>query len=160
MHLFWGDTYERVSANMAEIKAMAARHGRENDIGFGMRLQIVCPRDRGRGLGLRARAGEPCQRRAEGVREGALRNLRGRELAASGEVIERNLFTGITKVRPGAGIAVVGTPEQCADTLQDFIDLGCHSLCLSGYLHDEEAERFGKWVMPILRERNRDRMAA
>ena len=38
-----------------------------------------------------------------------------RELAAQGEVIERNLWTGITQVRPGAGIAVVGTPEQCAD---------------------------------------------
>ena len=55
---------------------------------------------------------------------------------------------------------VVGTPEQCAATLQDFIDLGCHSFCLSGYLHDEEAERFGKWVMPILRDRNRERMMA
>ena len=63
-------------------------------------------------------------------------------------------------MRPGAGIAVVGNPEQCADTLQKFIDLGCHSFCLSGYLHDEEAERFGKWVMPILRERNRERMLA
>ncbi len=42
VHLFWGDTYERIRANMAEIKGMAARHGRENDIGFGMRLQVVC----------------------------------------------------------------------------------------------------------------------
>ena len=87
-------------------------------------------------------------------------NRRVRELAATGDVIEKNLFTGITKVRPGAGIAVVGTPEQCADTLQNFIDLGCHSFCLSGYLHDEEAERFGKWVMPLLRDRNRERMLA
>ena len=87
-------------------------------------------------------------------------NRRVRELAASGEMIEPHLWTGITQVRPGAGIAVVGDPEQCADTLQNFIDLGCHSFCLSGYLHDEEAERFGKWVMPILRERNRERMLA
>ena len=87
-------------------------------------------------------------------------NRRVRELAAIGEVIEKNLWTGITQVRPGAGIAIVGTPEQCADTLQNFIDLGCHSFCLSGYLHDEEAERFGKWVMPILRARNAERMLA
>ena len=68
--------------------------------------------------------------------------------------------SGGALVRPGAGIAVVGNPEQCADVLQKFIDLGCHSFCLSGYLHDEEAEGFGKWVMPILRERNGGRMAA
>jgi alkanesulfonate monooxygenase len=44
VHLFWGDTYERIRANMAEIRAMAAKHGRENTIGFGMRLQIICRR--------------------------------------------------------------------------------------------------------------------
>ena len=39
-------------------------------------------------------------------------NRRVRELAATGEIIERNLLTGITQVRPGAGIAVVGTPSS------------------------------------------------
>ena len=67
---------------------------------------------------------------------------------------------GITKVRPGAGIAVVGNPAQCAEMLQQFIDAGCHSFCLSGYLHDEEAERFGRLVRPILAEHNRGRLAA
>ena len=70
------------------------------------------------------------------------------------------LWTGITRVRPGAGIAVVGNPAQCADTLQQFIDAGCHSFCLSGYLHDVEAERFGRLVRPILAENNRGRLAA
>ncbi|MBR1199298.1 hypothetical protein JQ634_26970 [Bradyrhizobium sp. AUGA SZCCT0240] len=59
-----------------------------------------------------------------------------------------------------AGIAVVGNPAQCADTLQQFIDAGCHSFCLSGYLHDEEAERFGRMIRPILAENNRGRLAA
>jgi len=58
------------------------------------------------------------------------------------------------------GIAVVGNPSQCADTLQQFIGAGCHSFCLSGYLHDEEAERFGRLVRPILAENNRGRLAA
>jgi hypothetical protein len=31
---------------------------------------------------------------------------------------------------------------------------------LSGYLHDEEAERFGRLVRPILAETNRGRIAA
>ena len=63
-----------------------------------------------------------------------------------------HLWTGIPKVRPGAGIAVVGNPQQCAATPQQFIDAGCHSFCLSGNLHDEEAERFGRLVRPILAE--------
>src|SRR6478735_7389318 len=164
VHLFWGDTYERIRSNMAEIRTMAAAHGRENDIGFGMRLQIVCRETEEEAWdfahGLVAHASEAQKAFVKERFATSEANRRVRELAAAGEVIEKNLFTGITKVRPGAGIAVVGTPEQCADTLQDFIDLGCHSFCLSGYLHDEEAERFGKWVMPILRERNRGRILA
>ncbi len=164
MHLFWGDTYERIRTNMAVIRGMAARHGRENDIGFGMRLQIVCRETEKEAWEFAHElVGHASEAQKAFVKERfatSEANRRVRELAAQGEVIERNLWTGITQVRPGAGIAVVGTPEQCAETLQDFIDLGCHSFCLSGYLHDEEAERFGKWVMPILRERNRERMLA
>ena len=58
------------------------------------------------------------------------------------------------------GICVVGNPEQCAATLQQFIDAGCHSFCLSGYLHDEEAERFGRLIRPLLAQHNAGRMAA
>ena len=39
-----------------------------------------------------------------------------------------------------------------------YIDIGCHSFCLSGYLHDDEAIRFGKWVKPILEEKNPERL--
>ena len=164
VHLFWGDTYDRIRENMAVIRGMAAQHGREDKIGFGMRLQIICREteqeawDFAHNLVDHASEAQKVFVKERFATSEA--NRRVRELASTGDVIERNLFTGITKVRPGAGIAVVGTPEQCADTLQDFIDLGCHSFCLSGYLHDEEAERFGKWVMPILRERNRERMLA
>ena len=164
VHLFWGDTYERIRANMAEIKGMAARHGREKDIGFGMRLQIVCRKTEKEAWEFAHElVGHASEAQKAFVRERfatSEANRRVRELAAGGEVIERNLWTGITQVRPGAGIAIVGDPEQCAATLQDFIDLGCHSFCLSGYLHDEEAERFGKWVMPLLRDRNRERLPA
>ena len=76
------------------------------------------------------------------------------------DLIEPHLWTGLTKVRPGAGVAIVGNPQQVAGVLQNFIDLGCQSFCLSGYLHDEEATRFGRWVRPILLERNKGRMQA
>ncbi len=164
VHLFWGDTYERIRANMAEIRQMAAAHGRETEIGFGMRLQVVCRETEKEAWdfahGLVAHASEAQKAFVKERFATSEANRRVRELAAIGETIEKNLWTGITQVRPGAGIAVVGDPEQCADTLQKFIDLGCHSFCLSGYLHDEEAERFGKWIMPLLRARNPGRMLA
>src|SRR6185369_1392022 len=42
VHLFWGDHPDRIAADRVKIRALAAKYGRENDIGFGMRLQIIC----------------------------------------------------------------------------------------------------------------------
>ena len=82
-------------------------------------------------------------------------NTRMKELAQIKDgMLGPNLWSGISTVRAGAGVAVVGDPEQCAATWQQFIDVGCHSFCLSGYLHDTEAERFGRLVRPLLLERN------
>lgn len=165
VHLFWGDTCEQIAANMREIRRLAARHRRQDLIGFGMRLQIVCRE-------TESEAWDAANELVRDVTEAQTRyikthfatsvaNRRVQELARThGDLIAPHLWTGITKVRPGAGIAVVGNPRQCADTLQQFIDLGCHSFCLSGYLHDAEAERFARLVRPLLMERNETRMRA
>jgi alkanesulfonate monooxygenase len=142
---------------------MAARHGRAHEIGFGMRLQMCCRE-------TEEEAWAAAHALLEGVTESqtdfirryygsSAANRRVQQLAQEhGELIAPHLWTGITRVRPGAGIVVVGNPQQCADTLQQFIDLGCHSFCLSGYLHDDEARRFARWVRPLLAQRNPGRM--
>ena len=165
VHLFWGDTPDRIAANMRDIRALAAAHGRAEDIGFGMRLQIVCREtEEAAWDAAHELVRDTTEGQARYIREhyaSSAANRRVQELARThGELIAPHLWTGITRVRPGAGIAIVGNPEQCAATLQQFIDLGCHSFCLSGYLHDAEAERFARLVRPILAERNRGRMAA
>jgi len=163
VHLFWGDTVETIAANMATIRGLAAQHGREDQIGFGMRLQIICRE-------TESMAWQAAEALMVGVSDAqtefirrhyasSAANQRVQELAKThGELIAPHLWTGITRVRPGAGIVVVGDPQQCAQTLQQFIDIGCHSFCLSGYLHDEEASRFAQMVRPLLARQNPGRM--
>jgi alkanesulfonate monooxygenase len=144
---------------------MARAHDREDAIGFGMRLQVICRESEADAWEaadqLVRHATERQRREIQTLYNKSEANLRVQQLAREhGDLLLPHLWTGITKVRPGAGIAVVGNPEQCADTLQQFIDAGCHSFCLSGYLHDEEAERFGRLIRPILAEKNRNRWAA
>jgi alkanesulfonate monooxygenase len=163
VHLFWGDHPDRIAADMARIRALAAKYGREKQIGFGMRLQIIC-REREDDAWqaahtLIASAGKEHQERIKAAFANSAANKRQKELGES-DLLMPHLWTGITKVRSGAGVTIVGNPQQCADTLQKFIDVGCHSFCLSGYLHDAEAERFGRLVLPLLRARNGERMAA
>jgi alkanesulfonate monooxygenase len=42
VHLFWGDYPERIGEQIKEMRARAAKYGRENELRFAMRLQIVC----------------------------------------------------------------------------------------------------------------------
>ena len=165
VHLFWGDTYERIEANIAAIRALADKHGRGHEIGFGMRLQIVCREteteawDAARALVSSVTDRHTARLRSQVASSAA--NARVQELAATyGDTIEENLWTGITRIRPGAGIAIVGDPQQCARVLQRYIDLGCDSFCLSGYFHDEEATRFARLVRPIIERQNPGRLGA
>ena len=155
VHLFWGDLPERIEQNISELKQRAADFDREHELNFGMRLQIICRETQQEAV----QAAETLiEHIPEAMREKLKRrvanseaNKRVQELAADkGDWITPHLWSGLTRFRPGAGITVVGSPDQCAATLQQFIDVGCTSFCLSGYLHDEEAQRFGQWVRPLL----------
>ena len=159
MHLFWGDTAERIADNIKSIRKLAAKHNREHEIGFGMRLQIICRETETEAL----QAAEKLIRNVpEATREILKRdtynskaNQRVQQLVEEkGLWIAPHLWSGLTRFRRGAGIAVVGDPEQCARTLHNYIAAGCHSFCLSGYLHDEEAERLATLVRPILEHNN------
>ncbi len=151
-------------AFMAARSSKIKPHGRDSEIGFGMRLQVICREQEEDAWEAADRlvrhATERQKQEMKTLYNNSAANQRVQQLAREhGDLLLPHLWTGITKVRPGAGIAVVGNPAQCAATLQQFIDVGCHSFCLSGYLHDEEAERFGRLIRPILAENNRGRLA-
>ncbi len=159
VHLFWGDYPERIGEQITAIRALAQGHGRADRIGFGMRLQIICrEEERDAWAAAEHLVAGASDRLKDMVRthfSTSVANQRMQEFARSGsDLLGPHLWSGLTKVRPGAGVAVVGNPEQCAATLQQFIDAGCHSFCLSGWRHDEEAERFGQLVLPLIRRNN------
>lgn len=157
-YLFWGDTPANIALRIAETRQVAAKYGREAALGFGMRLQIIVRENEADAWDFAhdlIRNASDYQRGViERMWEQSESNSRMKELAKVEDfMLAPHLWSGITSVRPGAGVAVVGNPEQVAATLQQFIDIGCTEFCLSGYPHDEEAERFGRLVMPYFAER-------
>ena len=158
MHLFWGDYPERIAEQIKDIRQRAAKYGREEKIRFGMRLQIfVRETEEEAWAAAESLIASASQLGGANVAEifrkktDSAANDRMVQLSHTvGRKLTPHLWTGITEVRPGAGVAVVGNPQQVAAQLQEFVDAGCSGFCLSGYLHDEEAERFGRLVMPLL----------
>ncbi|WP_137921044.1 LLM class flavin-dependent oxidoreductase [Hydrogenophaga sp. 2FB] len=156
-HLFWGDYPDRIGTQITEMRARAEKYGRAEELRFAMRLVVVCRENE-------ADAWAHAEQLIEGAEDRKTRmaalvanydsvaNNRQRELSCvPGNKLTPHLWSGLSDVRPGTGVAVVGNPEQVANQLREFIDVGCSGFCLSGYPHAEEAEIFGRLVMPLLR---------
>ena len=47
---------------------------------------------------------------------------------------------------------MVGNPEQVAATLQEYVDAGCTSFCLSGYTHARMARMVSEKVLPFFKD--------
>ena len=161
VHLFWGDTPEVISTKVAELRTRAAKYGRADDLKFGMRLQIIC-RDTEVEAWQAANdliAGAPRlvmheiaggSKVVDSIKQTSEANRRVWDLLEqSGDSmrIHPHIWTGIATVRTGAGIALVGSPSQIAATIEEFIEAGCTSFCLSGYPHAEAARTFSQKVL-------------
>ena len=153
-YLLWGETVEMVRERIAEMRKLAAAEGRE--LRFGLRMHVVA-----RETDEEARAAAEhlvseiperfqemmTKHHEKGESEGEKRQ---RELVGKAEDgwLTEYLWAGIGKARLGVGTALVGSGENVARCLQEYVDLGIDTFILSGYPHKEEAERFGKYVMP------------
>lgn len=164
-HLFWGDYPEKIAVEIKKLRERAARYGRENELRFSMRLQVICRETEDEAWAfaehLVANTEERkaiLERRKSGFNSVA--NARQFELAQQGSKLTAHLWTGMSAVRQGGAIAVVGTPDQVAGQLNEFVDAGCSGFCLSGFPHIDEAEIFGKHVMPLVQRHNVRALAA
>lgn len=160
VHLFWGDHPRAIATEIAEIDQERIAAGRADPIKFGMRLQIICRDTEAEAWQaahrLTAGIGDAQRRRTRALFDQSTAGTRQQALADQDDLHvdgHPHLWAGIAQWRPGAGTAVVGSPEQVAATLQEYIDVGCTGFCLSGYPHVEEAERFGQLVMPFFADR-------
>lgn len=162
VHLFWGDHPARIARQVAELRARAEAcpdRPAGRPLGFGMRLQVIVRR-------TEAEAWAAAQALVAGERPATRQRVRTmweqssiqarQQALAEGADGDRgveghpHLWAGIGRLRPGAGVAVVGDPGQVADTLLEFVDAGCRDFCLSGYPHHTEAARVGELVLPRL----------
>ena len=88
------------------------------------------------------------------------------DFARQGDVHDKRLWTPIAAAVGGAGntTALVGTPEQVAESLLDYYDLGVTTLLIRGFDPLKDAIEYGRELIPLVRaevaRRDRDRAAA
>src|SRR3989442_14884910 len=154
VYLLWGETLAMVRERIADMRQRAAAVGRT--LRFGMRIHVVVRETEAEAWDaadeLIAHIPEGFQVAMDKVlsrtdSEGEKRQ-QGMRKEKEDLVIGPNLWTGIGKARVGVGAAIVGSGKIVAARLQEYVDEGIGTFILSGYPHLEEAQRFGKYVIP------------
>ncbi|WP_256756693.1 FMNH2-dependent alkanesulfonate monooxygenase [Cohnella sp. WQ 127256] len=157
VYLTWGEPPEQVKEKIQAIREQAALVGKK--LRFGIRLHIIVRETEqeaweaaddlirylddetiAKAQKVYARMDSHGQRRMTELHGGDRSNL----------VISPNLWAGIGLARGGAGTALVGSPVQVAERIQEYADLGIETFILSGYPHLEEAHRVAELLFPLL----------
>lgn len=156
-YLTWGEPPHAVAEKFADVRARAARHGRQ--VKLGVRLHVIVretneeawadaerliskltDEDIAKSQASFARMDSVGQARMAALHGGRRDKLE----------VAPNLWAGVGLVRGGAGTALVGDAATVAERLQEYVDLGADTFVLSGYPHLEESIRFAELVFPLL----------
>ena len=161
VYVTWGGPLTDLKQRIDEVKGRITARGRT--AGYSVSFQVI--------LGDTE---EAAWAKAEDIRQhinqGVIENQRSylnnsdsvgqRRLAGylnssenDGFRIGPNLWAGLTQVLGGNSISLVGTPDQVADRLIEYIGLGYDHVLLRGYPHLETIEELGRDVLPRVKAR-------
>ncbi|OLP60882.1 alkanesulfonate monooxygenase, FMNH(2)-dependent [Xaviernesmea oryzae] len=155
-YLTWGETPAQVGEKIAQVRASAAKRGRE--VSFGIRLHFIVREtdDEAWEAADRlisklsdetiAKAQEGFLKNSDSVGQARMQALHGGRRDKL--EVAPNLWAGIGLVRSGAGTALVGSPKTVAARLKEYQDLGIETVIASGYPHLEEAYRVSELLFP------------
>jgi alkanesulfonate monooxygenase len=167
----WGETYDQVRDLTGRVSAAAAKHGRHPEFSLSFRPILADTEEaawakadayleRAKALldrtGFRRGAEEPAN-------EGSRRLLAA---AAKGPRLDKRLWTAMAQLTGANGnsTSLVGTPDQVADALLDYYNLGIRTFLIRGFDPLPDALAYGRDLLPRVRalvaERERAQQAA
>ncbi len=154
VYLMWIEPHEQIAERIERVAGLYREAGRTPD--FGLRAHVVVRDDADAAWSMandliaHADADVLQQRRA--VMVGT--PMTGQQVQAQQVAEHRvgpHLWNGLSTVRVNCGTAIVGTPDEVAEELYGYWQLGIDEFILSGYPHVEECERVSQDVLPRLR---------
>jgi alkanesulfonate monooxygenase len=188
VYAFWGEPRAAVADRMSSIVQVAERFGRHLRFSISLRpiiadtegeawekaewiaektaerIELAKERMAGgqddyQGLGGKANATLSVDRDTSGTTSVGRKRLIA--MSAEREVYDERLWMKVANLTGAAGnsTALVGTPEQVAEAMLRYYDLGCTTLLLKGFDPVPDAIEFGKELLPAVRAGVEDRSA-
>ncbi len=168
VYALWGETYEQVRTLVAQIRAAAAPFGRVPKFSLSLRPVLADTEEAAwakaddivaRATALRAAGGSgrsPNNARQEKFNGDAPPNEGSRRLlaaAAQGRRLDKCLWTGIAALTGAQGnsTGLVGTPDQVAEAMLDYYNLGISTFLIRGFDPLVDAIQYGRELIPRVR---------
>ncbi len=158
VYALWGESLDQVRELTGRVRAAAAAQGRQIRFSVSFRPILAATEDAAWDRARRILAETRRLREAAGLGVGGPQQSEGarRLLAAAerGSRVDKRLWTEIAQLSGGRSnsTALVGTPEQVADALVDYYDLGVTTFLIRGFDPLEDALDYGRELIPRVRE--------
>jgi len=163
VYALWGETLEQVRDTLRQVSRSAARYGRTPGYSLSLRPVIADTEEA---------AWKKADEIEEQVREnrvaaglpitghrppnaGSLRLLE----TATGNRRDSRLWTGVAALTGAAGnsTGLVGTPEQVADAMLDYYDIGIDHFLIRGFDPLGDSILYGRELIPLVRRKVAER---
>ncbi|WP_186052062.1 LLM class flavin-dependent oxidoreductase [Burkholderia gladioli] len=158
IYALWGESLDQVRELTGRVRAAAAAQGRQIRFSVSFRPILAATEDAAWDRARRILAETRRLREAAGLGVGSPQQSEGarRLLAAAerGSRVDKRLWTEIAQLSGGRSnsTALVGTPEQVADALADYYDIGVTTFLIRGFDPLEDALDYGRELIPRVRE--------
>ncbi len=155
VYALFGEPRAAIADSIARIRTAAAAHGRAPRFNVSFRPIIAATE-------------AAAWRKAEAILAGVMQSTGGRHrepeaetarrlvrLAARGDVHDERLWTPIAGASDGSGntTALVGTPDQVADAIARYYEIGVRGVLLRGFDPVADAAEYGRELIPAIREK-------
>ncbi|PZR14627.1 MAG: alkanesulfonate monooxygenase [Azospirillum brasilense] len=168
VYALWGETYDQVREIVARIRAAAAPFGRQPRFSLSLRPILAETEEQAwakadailaRAQALKEGGGDrraPQNERHGKIGVAAPPNEGSRRLlaaASQGSRLDKRLWTGMAALTNASGnsTSLVGTPDQVAEAMLDYYDLGITTFLIRGFDPLVDSIQYGRELIPRVR---------
>ena len=169
VYALWGESLAQAEDLVKRVRAAAAKHGRQIEFSISFRPILGKTEEQAWARADQILADTVALQAQNGVLQGYARGGPAQSTgaqrlladAAKGDVVDERLWTAIAKQTGGRSntTSLVGTPEQVADALLKYHDIGISTFLLRGFDPLEDALDYGRELIPLVRQKVAEREA-
>ncbi len=154
----WGETLDATREVISRVRASAARHGRDPGFSLSLRPVIADTEEAAWKKAADITQQVRANREAAGlpVTGHAPPNDGAKRLLATASQLrqDKRLWTGVAQITGAAGnsTGLVGTPEQVAEAMLDYYDIGVDHFLIRGFDPLADSIDYGRELIPAVRE--------